>query len=360
MMYDLVVLGYAKNYLPIFTELESKHNIYLIPPPWSNRRELLHFLLRMDLAYKKEIRSLETRQDPRCSLVFDIFNPGILASPNSYSSSCLGIPNHNRSLGKSAPSADTSTCYIFFRDWYPLFASGYIKRVKELAPHTKACWFFSDLVDSYPGINVERMQSEFDLILSFDPEDAERYGFVYCPLSYSPLSEAERLQKLGTRSDVFFMGSAKQRLDMIFAVYERLRNVGLDCDFHIVGVPLQEQRYADEINYCTFLPYMDYLRMALSSRCILELLQDPTHHGFTARTGEALVYGRKLLSNNTSLTSAPFYDQRQIGVFSHPEKMNIDFITNDLQPACLPSVFSPRHTLKLIEERLNISFAVGK
>ncbi|MEI8124560.1 MAG: hypothetical protein WCG42_02255 [Parachlamydiaceae bacterium] len=325
-IYDLVVLGYPKSYLPIFNELEGKDNIYLIPPFWKNQKELFHFLLRMDLAYKKQIRSRETGEYLGSNPLFE----------------------------KSTISADSSICYLFFRDWYPLFASGYIRKIKELAPNTKTCWFFSDLVDTYPGIDIERMQNEFDLILSFDPEDAERYGFVYCPLSYSALPEAKIWQNQERRSNVFFMGHAKKRLDMIIAVYERLRNEGLDCDFHIVGVPLQEQRYPDEIHYGNFLPYIDYLQMALSSRCILEILQDPTHHGFTARTSEALVYGRKLLSNNIGLISAPFYDQRQINVFSGPAEINIDFITNEWQPASSPELFSPQHILKLIEERFAV------
>lgn len=327
-MYDLVVLGYAADYLPIFTEVKDEQNTHLISPFWSNERELLHFLLRMDLAYKKRKLPIS--------------------------------PNSNPLLEKVLLLADTPVCYIFFREWYPLFASGYIKKIKEMAPDTKTCWFFSDLVDTYPGINIERMQREFDLILSFDPEDAKRYGFVYCPLSYSVLPEMEKWREQVIGKDIFFMGYAKQRLDTIFAVYERLRNADLDCDFNLVGVPLKEQRYADEINYCNFVPYRDYLHMTLSSRCILELLQDPAHHGFTARTGEALVYGRKLLSNNTYLVSAPFYNSRQISTFSDAEDIDVNFISDHWQSTCLPTVFSPHHTLKLIEDQLNIRFAINK
>ena len=161
------------------------------------------------------------------------------------------------------------------------------------------------------------------------------------------------------RSDVFFMGTAKKRLDTLFAVYERLRNAGLKCDFHLVGVPSQKQRYADEINYCGFLPYRDYLQKTLSSRCILEILQDPAHHGYTARTAEATAYGKKLLSDNMHLASAPFYDPKQMQIISRPEKIEIDFITDHWQPACKPTVFSPMHTLKLIEKHLNIRFTVA-
>ena len=321
-MYDLIILGYVSDYLPIFKELEDQQNVHLISPLWSNPRELLHFLFQIDLAYKKE-------------------------KPN------LNYPN--QSLGKTIFFPENPTCYVFFRDWYPLFASGYIQRCKKRQPRTKFCWFFSDLVASYPGINIERMRSEFDLILSFDPEDAKQYDFVYCPLSYSPLPEAKEWQKQRMCSDVFFMGTAKQRLDLVFAVYERLRNGGVNCDFHIVGASLQDQRYVDEIHYSNFIPYHNYLQNALASRCILEILQDSAHHGFTARTGEALVYGRKLLSNNTSLTAASFYDPRQMSVFSNPEKIDLDFIKNDWQPRSVPSPFSPIHTLKLIEKHLNIN-----
>ena len=298
MRYSLVVLGYSSEYLPIFTELEPQVRQIT---PFRNERDLVRFLLRSDLLPK---------------------------SP---------------------------TCYLFFREWYPLFASGYLEKMKKSFPHVKACWFFSDLVSSYPKIDIEPMKNAFDLILSFDPEDAERYGFTYCPLPYSMLPK----QNQAIDKDLFFIGKAKQRLDQILAIYERLRDTGLRCDFHIADTPPPLQRFAGEINYCNFLPYSDCLRMALSSRCILELLQEPDHHGYTARTAEALVYGRKLLSNNTRLRDAPFYDPRQIHIFSHPEQIDPNFITDGWEPTALPHLFSPRKTLELIEERLNIRFLIA-
>jgi hypothetical protein len=228
--------------------------------------------------------------------------------------------------------------------------------MKKKSPLTKACWFFSDLVSSYPNINLERMKSEFDLILSFDPEDAELYGLIHCPLPYSMILKANAWQKQAPNSDVFFMGQAKQRLGSILAVYETLRNTGLRCDFHIANAPPDLRRFDGEIDYGHFLPYEDCLQMALSSRCILELLQEPDHHGYTARTAEALVYGRKLLSNNIRLKEAPFYDPRQIHVFAHPEDIDPAFFTDGWQPTCAPTAFSPRMTLEFIEKRLDIRF----
>ena len=302
MKYNLVILGYSSEYLPIFTELGT--HVHQISPFWKNGGDLVRFLLRPDF-----------------------------------------LPLEN------------STCYLFFREWYPLFATGYLKKIKKDFPDSKACWFFSDLVSSYPQVNIERMKNEFDLILSFDPEDAERYGFVHCPLPYSIIPQAKVWQKQVLNSDLFFMGKAKQRLDQILAVYETLTAAGLRCDFHIANTPSRLQRFANEIDYCNFLPYRECLRTALSSRCILELLQEPDHHGYTARTAEALVYGRKLLSNNLYLKAAPFYDPKQIHLFSRPEEIDPDFIKDEWQPPCSPALFSPRRTLELIEERLGIAFA---
>ena len=285
-----------------------------IAPFWKNERELLRFLLRLDLAHD----SIPSDLLPRCAV--------------------------------------KPICYLFFRDWYPLFASGYLKKIKQKAPSTKACWFFSDLVASYPKIDIERMKREFDLILSFDPEDAQRYSFVYCPLPYSEVFQAKTWQQQAIFHHLFFIGQAKQRLDQIFAIYERLRNADLRCDFHIVNAPLPLQRFAKEIDYCHFLPYADCLQMALSSRCILELLQETDHHGYTARTAEALVYGRKLVSNNMRLRMAPFYDPKQIHLFSRPEEIDLGFFTDGWQPVCAPAAFSPWKTLELIEKQLDIHF----
>ena len=324
MSYGLVVLGYSDKYLPIFTGLEPQ--VRQISPFWKNQRDLLWSLLWVN------------------------FSHGQSDSARSKTSKFSDL------LPKSS---EKFICYLFFRDWYPLFSSGYLKKMKTSFPHTKACWFFSDLVSSYPKINIERMKNEFDLILSFDPEDAERYGFIYCPLPYSATPQGKAWQKQPVNKDVFFIGRAKQRLDQIFAVYEKLRNAGLYCDFHIADAPSDLQRFAGEIDYCSLLPYEDCLQMALSSRCILELLQEPDHHGYTARTAEALVYGRKLLSNNLRLKTASFYDPKQIHLFSRPEEIDPAFLINDWQPVSAPTLFSPRRTLELIEERLDIRFSAS-
>jgi hypothetical protein len=158
--------------------------------------------------------------------------------------------------------------------------------------------------------------------------DAERYGWIFCNHIYST---QQFRGPAGFDSDVFFVGRAKNRLESILRVYERLTGLGLRCEFHILDVDEGDMRYTGDIKYNTWMPYRETLRRMLRSRCLLEILQAPGD-GPTLRMVEAVVYNKKIITNDAAAPTNTYYDGRFMRVFSAPEEVDAGFIRDDIRP----------------------------
>lgn len=245
-------------------------------------------------------------------------------------------------------------CFIFFG--YArgkILERGYYGYIKKRYPDAKLVCFFQDLVSSNKGLDIERFRRFFDLILTFDHEDARKYGFVYHPLVYSQKCPFD-VPDIYSCSDVFFAGKAKNRLPEIETAFEKLSAAGLNCDFHVVGVKRSERAFSEGINYCKFMTYTEYLGRLQAARCILEIMQHGGH-GFTLRVNEAIAYNKKLISNNRELLSAPFYKPEYISVFDDPQNIDVSFIqknTGSVNYGDYKEQISPIALLHFIENRL--------
>lgn len=245
---------------------------------------------------------------------------------------------------------DKPLCFIFFMRRCDLVNQGLMEYLRKKHPDAKFVCFYQDLVKTYTECSLERIKQEFDLVLSFDHADAKEYGLYYYPLVYSEADIADNAEI--EKSDVFFVGIAKNRLDDILGAYIKLRDAGLKCDFTICGVPEEQRRFTDEIEYRDKMPYIENLQHIKSTRCLLEIMQKGGH-GYTLRACEAIVFDRKLLTNNPEVCNAPFYSNDTISTFTTPDTIDIDFIKSgaDSVDYKYKDKLSPIHLLEFIDEK---------
>ena len=220
---------------------------------------------------------------------------------------------------------------IFARN--ALFSHDYIKYLRTNYEGCKIVVFWQDLVKTDCRKNIVKLIDEVDLAFTFDQKDAERYNMMYYPLVYSPLEVVNGANE--QVSDVYFVGKAKDRLKVILQTYEKLRNDGLKCNFYITGVSESERIYKDEIHYCDGISYLDNLRNIQSTKCMLEVMQGGGA-GYTLRYAEAMMYNRRIITNNSEIHKADFYDPRYIFQFSDPAQIDSSFVLNT-DPVCFPS-----------------------
>ncbi len=241
-------------------------------------------------------------------------------------------------------------CFVVFSRREDLFEHGVIKYMRRKYPDAKFVCFFQDLVEQHKNYPLEAIRNQFDLVLSFDQADCAKYGLTYYPLVYSPIPQEELHSDL-PESDVYFVGKAKDRLEEILDAYRVLRDAGLRCDFHITGVAPEERQYADEIDYCTQMPYAQNLKHIYKTRCLLEIMQQGGN-GYTLRMCEAIMLDKKLLTNNPAVTGAPYYSTERIQTFRTADEIDPEFVrcgTKDVDYGWKEEL-SPLKLLQFIED----------
>ena len=213
-------------------------------------------------------------------------------------------------------------CFVFHprSRW---LQNGIIEYLRKTYSDCRVVVAFQDLVRfAYPR-GIEELKEKMDLCLSFDHADAEKYGMEYYPLVYSPydVSEDDSIAE----SDVYFVGKAKDRLPQILAAYEKLRGAGLKCEFYITGVAPEDQKYADQIHYCGQMSYVENLKHVKKTKCLLEIMQQGGH-GYTLRACEAIMYDKKMITDNPEISGAPFYRPELISVFDDVKNIDPSFV----------------------------------
>lgn len=205
-------------------------------------------------------------------------------------------------------------CFIFDARWmqYPCYKE-YVSYLRKLYNNAKFVCFYQDLVDTHKGAEPNIIFNLFDLLLSYDKGDAEKFGLTYHPTVYSNYKVAN--DKDVPESDVYFIGLAKDRLDLILDVFHQLKNKGISCLFYLSGVPSIKQVEEDGLNYIDKMSYIENLKHVVRTKCILEIVQGKAK-GSTIRTWEAIMYDKKLLTNNLSIVNDYYFDSNYIRIFN--------------------------------------------
>lgn len=251
---------------------------------------------------------------------------------------------------------DEPNYFIFHGSYYWLRVNGYFDYLKNKYPKAKLVYVLMDTVDSYKnyfsdrfrnGFDLKYLEDRFDLILTYNKNDADQYQLTYYPSIYT-MTKSEK--KLICKNDVFFIGRAKDRLEEIQQAFKILRQNGFSCEFYITGVEIEKQKYKEEIHYNEFLSYSDVLEHVKESKAILEIIQKGTN-AFTFRINEALLYDKVLITNNPIILDLPIKWREKI--FEYQEIGNIT--KERLEEALNKSFeydnrYSPKAFLKYIEE----------
>lgn len=196
---------------------------------------------------------------------------------------------------------------------------------------------------------ISKRLTYFDQIYSFDKRDCEKYGFEYYPTFYSVTRAEGNPESITT--DAFFVGVSKgDRHKILKGLYKAIRNNGGKADFYISGFNEKDERM-EGIHYDQWLNYKDVLDHVMASNCIVEIM-GAGQTGLTLRAMEAIVYNKKLLTNNKSIKSLKFYESGFIQYFEKLSDIDVDFFCKrekvDYQ---YNGEFSPIHLLEKIDKK---------
>lgn len=209
---------------------------------------------------------------------------------------------------------------------------GYLNYLKKRYPDCRIVLIHRDLISLWrkrqPEFTDENIKALFDLIMTYDEDEAAKYGISY----FSEIESKTEvpIAKNYPTSDVFFAGSSKGRLNMLLQIYDVLIGNGLTCHYYITDVPKGERIQRPGITYAEHnMPYREMLYHTVNSRCVLEINQ-PGAVGYTSRFLEAVMYNKKLMTNNIAIKKSNFFNPKYIQCFSTVSAINASFVMADV------------------------------
>jgi len=166
------------------------------------------------------------------------------------------------------------------------------------------------------------MKEYADLVYSYDPNDCIKYSLINHVIPYSDYT----FQQVDSPEyDVVFVGAAKDRLNDIMSIYFALTEKGVACYFRIIDVPEDAQIQIEGVFYSGRITYEENLRLLQKGNCILDIIQGDSS-GNTIRVGEAVILGKKLLTNNMHTPYNGVFDDRNMLYFENIDDKVIQFV----------------------------------
>lgn len=247
--------------------------------------------------------------------------------------------------------------FVFHAAYYWLKGSNYFEYLRRKYPTSKLVFILMDTVDSYKryfadrfteGFDISYLRKSFDLLLTYNKSDSEKFNIEYYPSIYSTRHASKNEEPT---YDIFFVGRAKDRLSDIHYAYKKLTEKGFACNFYISGVEPKRQEYPNRIHYNEYLSYNDVIKNIQRTRGLLEIVQGNSN-GFTFRLDEALVFDKNIITNNPIVTNIPYRDSEKIFNFETINDITYgDFLKASLQSYHYQGDYSPVKLLEYLENK---------
>ena len=243
-------------------------------------------------------------------------------------------------------------CFLFYGIQSIRWQIPYIKWIRKEYPGSRFVLYIGDVQIAPTKKDLSVLKEYFDLTVAYDKDYAGRYGMLHYPTWYSIIDSLP----IGKPCNLFYIGKPKNRYEIISGVYNSAKQVGCNCNFQLF-TPASEEKGLKHLDGAVYisrpLSYSEVVGSLKNADCILDVCPKNVY-GFTIRVWEALAYGKKLLTNNPDILSAPFYTPEQFSYFKDPSDIDWDFVLSPLGKPDSEYIKqrSPIQFLKFIEERL--------
>jgi hypothetical protein len=190
-----------------------------------------------------------------------------------------------------------------------------LKYIKKKYKNSRLVFWFWNIVKD-PAI-VSLLKQYCDKVYTFDFNDSQKFDIKFHTQFYwnqtTPTNKKEY--------DFFFIGTNKGRISLLnrlICIFDFLK-----FSYLIIIVSNKRNRKISGITYINKnLPYENVVDYISKSNCLIEINQIG-QSGITMRSLESLFHGKKLLTNNSSISSYDFYNKDNILIFDK-DNINID------------------------------------
>lgn len=233
----------------------------------------------------------------------------------------------------------------------------YLRNIKAAHRNIKYALVFFDVYrpeEYHNGMNFDL----FDKILSFDRADCSKYGFTFMPQG-QVFSKPKNMQvSKAKKTDIFFAGMGVGRVEILNETALRLEGE-VEYKMHVVGVPEDKQERQTHIAYNQPISYEEEMQYTYNTNTVLDVVKEG-QSGITLRICEALLFNKKILTNNESVKYMPFYNPIYIWIYKDASEIDVSFIKDNrpVDYGIPEDYFSPKHIIRLLTDDESIGVGV--
>ena len=168
--------------------------------------------------------------------------------------------------------------------------------------------------------NILRDKNMFDRVMTFDPDDAKEFNMQF---HFTPYSKIES-KHANEDFQLYFCGSNSERVYPLYQIWSKAKKMEFLVKYDLLGCEQFKPFFENDPNIHFHNKYVEYPELINNmqvSSCILDITRS-NQSGYTLRPYEAVVYNKKLLTNNKRIFEFPFYDERYMKYFDDIESID--------------------------------------
>ena len=161
-----------------------------------------------------------------------------------------------------------------------------------------------------------------------------------------------KVKPIDKKYDAIFIGSDKGRFSIIRDIYELCKDKARIFISIYQAEDNSSLKYKDTFQINRSMDYKEVIRYSLSSNCLIDIVADK-QSGLSLRAMEAIVYNKKLLTNNPAIKNFPYYNEKYMKLLNDISDTNVDFLIKDeLVEYNYGGEYSPCQFIKNVEQKL--------
>ena len=208
------------------------------------------------------------------------------------------------------------------------YSKEYFERLRNKHNNIEYILYIIDPMPNGLWPEIEAALDVFDEVMTIHPYNCKKYGLHYLPYIYAEPKEIPQCQ-IDKNTNLFFCGVAGDfRQNIISNIVEQCEKNHIVFDFWLK--PYGNNAIDNEHVHYSEMTYAENVQRLKHAKCILEIM----HEGFvgiTQRYLEAVIYNKRLLTNNVEIKKLPYYNPQYMYYFEKVEDIDWNWVNEDVE-----------------------------
>ncbi len=208
------------------------------------------------------------------------------------------------------------------------YSRQYFERLRKRYQNIRYILYIIDPMPDGLWPEIQDVLEVFDVVATMHPYNCEKFGFEYLPYAYAKVEDVQISENI-SNTTLFYCGAIDEhRQNLIAEIVKQCEKNQIDFDFWLK--PYGHNSIDNQNVHYTEMPYTENVQRLRSSKCILEVMHKG-YVGITQRYLEAVIYNKKLITNNKEIATLPYYNPDYMFYFEKVGDIDWEWLCNNVK-----------------------------